>query len=167
VKRPWAVLGTVIFFPAAPGFLAGLVPWWISRWRMQPAFLGQPVFRLAGVALIVLGTCALLESFVRFALQGRGTPAPILPTEHLVVTGLYRYVRNPMYVGVISVITGQGLLFGNASLLGYGAAVWLGFFLFVMAYEEPTLRRTFGTEYENFCAQVPRWVPRLRAWRDP
>jgi protein-S-isoprenylcysteine O-methyltransferase Ste14 len=74
-------------------------------------------------------------------------------------------VRNPMYVGVLMVITGQGLLFGNAQVLEYAALVWLGFFLFVIAYEEPTLRRTFGDEYEKFCANVRRWLPRLRPWR--
>jgi len=81
-----------------------------------------------------------------------------------VVTGLYRCVRNPMYVGVVSVIAGQGLLLGNARVLGYGALVWLAFSLFVLGYEEPTLRRTFGAEYERFCANVPRWIPRLRPW---
>lgn len=161
----WAVLGSVVFLLIAPGFIAGLVPWWISRWQMQPAFLGMAVFRLAGIALIGLGIPVLLDSFARFALQGRGTPAPILPPEHLVVTGLYRYVRNPMYVGVLMVIAGQGLLLGNAQLFEYGGLVWLGFFLFVIAYEEPTLRRTFGAEYERFCANVRRWLPRLRPWR--
>jgi protein-S-isoprenylcysteine O-methyltransferase Ste14 len=161
----WAVLGSVVFLLIAPGFIAGLVPWSISRWQMQPAFVGVAVFRLAGIALIGLGIPVLLDSFARFALQGRGTPAPILPPEHLVVTGLYRYVRNPMYVGVLMVIAGQGLLLGNAQVLEYGALVWLGFFLFVIAYEEPTLRRTFGDEYERFCANVRRWLPRLRPWR--
>ncbi len=107
----------------------------------------------------------LLDSFVRFALEGLGTPAPVLPTEHLVVTGLYRFVRNPMYVGVLSVILGQGLLLGDTQVLRYGAVVWLAFGLFVIGYEEPTLRRTFGEEYERFCANVPRWIPRLRPWR--
>src|SRR5690242_1699773 len=99
MSRLWSGLGSVIFFLIAPGFVAGLVPWRISRWQLHPAFLGWLAFRLAGVALIALGTPALLDSFARFALQGRGTPAPVLPTKHLVVTGLYRYVRNPMYVG--------------------------------------------------------------------
>lgn len=106
----------------------------------------------------------LLDSFLRFALQGLGTPAPILPTKHLVVTGLYRYVRNPMYVGVTATILGQALLFGNIQLLEYGLFVWLAFHLFVLGYEEPTLRSSFGEEYREFCANVPRWVPRLKAW---
>jgi protein-S-isoprenylcysteine O-methyltransferase Ste14 len=94
-----------------------------------------------------------------------GTPAPVFPTRHLVVSGLYQYVRNPMYIAVVSVIIGQGLLFGNIRVLEYGVLVWLGFHLFVLAYEEPALRATFGTEYKAFCDHAPRWIPRLRPWR--
>jgi len=164
MRRLWAILGSVLFFGLAPGCVAGLAPWWISRWHLQPPFLGLTWFRVAGAALIALGTPMLLDSFARFALQGVGTPAPVFPTQHLVVTGLYRYVRNPMYVGVVSVITGQALLLGNARVLSYGALVCLAFHLFVIGYEEPKLRRTFGAEYEKFCANVPRWIPRLRSW---
>ncbi len=153
-----------MFFAVAPGCVAGLAPWWISGWHMQRPFLGLSLFRVAGAALMVLGTPMLLDSFARFALQGLGTPAPVFPTRHLVVTGLYRSVRNPMYVGVVSVITGQAFLLGNVRVLGYGALVWMAFHVFVIAYEEPTLRRTFGAEYERFCANVPRWIPRLRPW---
>jgi protein-S-isoprenylcysteine O-methyltransferase Ste14 len=123
------------------------------------------VLRLAGGALVLLGAVGLLDSFARFALQGVGTPAPIFPTRNLVVTGLYRYVRNPIYVAVVSTILGQGLFFGNVTLLEYGALVWFLFHLFVLAYEEPTLRATFGAEYRTFCAQVPRWIPRFTPWR--
>jgi protein-S-isoprenylcysteine O-methyltransferase Ste14 len=165
MSRLWASLGSLLFLLLAPGMVAGVVPWWISRWHMQPPLLGLSFSRVAGATLIALGTPALMDSFARFALQGLGTPAPIFPTEHLVVTGLYRFVRNPMYVGVVSVIVGQGLLLGNTRVLGYGALVWLAFSLFVIAYEEPTLRRTFGAEYERFCANIPRWIPRLRPWR--
>jgi protein-S-isoprenylcysteine O-methyltransferase Ste14 len=97
--------------------------------------------------------------------QGVGTPAPIFPTRHLVVTGLYRYVRNPMYVAVVSTILGQGLVLGNVTLLEYGGVVWLLFHLFVLAYEEPTLRAGFGPEYKVFSAEVPRWIPRFTPWR--
>ncbi len=165
MRRLWASLGSVVFFLLAPGLVAGLAPWWISRWHMQPPLLGSSLLRVAGAALIAVGTPALLDSFARFALQGLGTPAPIFPTRHLVVTGLYRHVRNPMYVGVVSVIVGQGLLLGSARVLDYGVLVWLAFSLFVIGYEEPTLRRTFGAEYERFCANIPRWIPRLHPWR--
>ena len=94
-----------------------------------------------------------------------GTPAPVFPTRHLVVTGLYRYVRNPMYAAVVITILGQGLTLGNVNVLEYGALVWLLFHLFALAYEEPTLRASFGSEYESFCAEVPRWIPRFTPWR--
>jgi protein-S-isoprenylcysteine O-methyltransferase Ste14 len=158
------VLGSAIFLVIAPGFVAGLVPFWISHWRMEPPFWGSVLFRALGVVLIGLGSLGLIDSFGRFALQGLGTPAPLLPTRHLVVTGLYRYVRNPMYVGVASVIFGQGFILGNIALLEYGAAVSLAFHLFVLGYEEPTLRATFGLEYDTFRAAVPRWIPRVTPW---
>jgi protein-S-isoprenylcysteine O-methyltransferase Ste14 len=164
MKRAPAIVGSVFFLLLAPGTVAGLVPWWISRWRMHSAFLGFVGFRILGVLLIVAGITVLLDSFSRFALQGQGTPAPVLPTQHLVVSGLYRYVRNPMYVGVATVIFGQGLLLGDQRVLTYGAWVWLAFHLFVIGYEEPTLRRQFGADYASFCAKVPRWLPRLRPW---
>ena len=102
---------------------------------------------------------------IRSQLQGLGTPAPIAPTQNLVVTGLYRYVRNPIYIAVVCVTAGQALLFGDGRLLLYGAAVWLAFHLFVVLYEEPTLQGEFGMEYETFRANVPRWIPRLTPWR--
>src|SRR5215813_1300097 len=105
----------------------------------------------SGGVLLALGAVGILDSFGRFAIQGIGTPAPVFPTRHLVVTGLYRYVRNPMYVAVVSTILGQGLLLGNVGLLEYGGLVWLLFHLFVLVYEEPTLRATFGAEYKRFC----------------
>ena len=146
--------------------MAGVVPYWISHWQFEPALLGLSAFRVIGVLLIAVGVPVILDSFTRFALQGLGTPAPVMPSEHLVVTGLYRHVRNPMYVGVTSTILGQGLLFGDARILEYGFLVWLAFHLFVLGYEEPKLRSTFGDEYREFCRNVPRWVPRFSAWND-
>jgi protein-S-isoprenylcysteine O-methyltransferase Ste14 len=165
MRKLSAIVGSAIFLVIAPGGVAGLVPWWISRWQMGPAFFGIALFRFAGIVLITLGGAGLLDSFVRFALQGLGTPAPVFPTERLIVTGLYRYVRNPMYVAVVSAILGQGLLLGSVTLLEYGGLVWLLFHLFVLSYEEPTLRASFGPEYKVFCAEVPRWLPRLTPWR--
>ena len=165
MHRPNAILGSFVFLLIAPGVVAGVVPWWISRWQVHPPLLGLSVLRILGALLIVAGLPMILDSFARFAIQGLGTPAPILPTRHLVVTGLYRYVRNPMYVGVLAVIFGQGLLFGNVRVLEYGAIVWLAFHLFVLGYEEPKLKSTFAAEYEAFCKNVPRWIPRLQGWR--
>jgi len=170
MRRAFSIIGSFIFLVLAPGVVAGYVPWRLCRWQMSPALLGTLPFRgfplqIVGGLMIAAGLPVLLDSFARFALQGLGTPAPVLPTRHLVVTGLYRHVRNPMYVAVTSLIFGQALLFGSLRVLEYGLVVWLAFHLFVLAYEEPTLRRTFGPEYEKFCANVPRWVPRLKPWK--
>jgi protein-S-isoprenylcysteine O-methyltransferase Ste14 len=165
MRRIAAIVGSAIFLVIAPGIVAGYVPWRICRWHVEAPLLGTSSLRVVGVLLIAAGLPVLLDSFTRFALNGLGTPAPILPTRHLVVTGLYRYVRNPMYIAVVSLILGQGLFFGSVLVLEYGIAVWVAFYLFVLIYEEPTLRKSYGPEYEEFCANVPRWIPHLRAWR--
>jgi len=165
MSKAMSILGSALFFVVAPGVVAGLIPWWITSWEFRPAFLGFEVTRVIGLALIIAGIPGLIDSFGRFALQGLGTPAPIAPPQNLVVTGFYRYVRNPMYVAVVGVTVGQALLFGDGRLFWYGALVWLAFHLFVVLYEEPTLQREFGMEYEAFRANVPRWVPRLTPWR--
>jgi protein-S-isoprenylcysteine O-methyltransferase Ste14 len=165
VNRPAAILGSAVFLVIAPGTIAVLVPYWICRWHMAPPLLGWPALRVLGALLICAGLPLLLDSFGRFAIQGLGTPAPVAPPKHLVVSGLYRHVRNPMYVAVSSLIFGQGLLFGSAQVLRYGAAVFVGFHLFVLLYEEPTLRGKFGNEYEIYCKNVRRWRPRTKAWK--
>ncbi len=163
MQRAGAVIGSAIFLVIAPGTLAVVVPWTLTRWQFAPALF--PIARVLGAALVVAGLPILLDSFARFALQGLGTPAPVMPPERLVVTGFYRYVRNPMYVAVTALIAGQGLLFGSVTLLGYGAAVWASFFLFVLAYEEPVLSEQFGDEYARYRAHVRRWWPRITPWR--
>ncbi len=165
MRRAAAVIGTAIFFVFVPCVLAGVVPWWISRWEFHLSFLGVELTRFVGAALILAGVAGLVDSFVRFALQGLGTPAPIAPPQHLVVTGLYRYVRNPMYVAVVAVILGQAILFGDWRLMTYGGLMWLAFHAFVLTYEEPVLAQKFGAQYEDFRANVPRWIPRLSPWR--
>jgi len=160
VQRTIAVLGSALFFVVAPCVVAGLIPWLITRWQLLPPFFGLPLTRAVGALLILAGLPGLVDSFARFALRGLGTPAPIAPPRHLVVTGLYRYVRNPMYVAVGAVILGQAVLFADWRLVAYAALFWLACHLFVVTYEEPKLRRTFGGEYEAFRANVPRWIPR-------
>ena len=165
MNRVSASVGSLIFFAVAPGTIAGLLPWSLTRWEFRPAFFGIEGMRLFGLLLIAVGLLPLIDSFIRFALQGLGTPAPIAPPQRLVVTGFYRHVRNPMYVGVVSAILGQALLFADTRLLWWAALVWLAFHLFVILYEEPTLREAFKPDYGSFCANVPRWVPRLTPWR--
>ena len=107
---------------------------------------------------------ALLQAFARFVVEGLGTPAPIAPTERLVIGGLYRYVRNPMYLAVGAIVVGQALLLGRAVLLAYGALFAVLVEAFVRWYEEPTLARRFGARYEAYRQAVPRWWPRTRPW---
>jgi protein-S-isoprenylcysteine O-methyltransferase Ste14 len=165
MKRGWAALGSLAFLLLAPGTVAGLVPYWITRYELHPPLLGLEWTRWVGAALVAAGLAVLLDSFARFALRGLGTPAPVAPPTRLVVTGLYRYVRNPMYVAILAAVLGQGLLFGSGMLPGYGLVLWLVFHLFVVTYEEPMLGRTFGAEYEEYVRSVPRWIPRLGPWR--
>jgi len=160
-ERSLAVLGSAVFFVVAPFTLAGLVPWWMTGWQFRPPLLGLEAMRGVGAIMILAGVPGLIDAFARFALQGLGTPAPVAPTRNLVVSGLYRYVRNPIYVAVVAIILGQAALIGDGRLIVYGALLWLSFHLFVVAYEEPTLEQTFGEEYEAFRAAVPRWIPRL------
>jgi protein-S-isoprenylcysteine O-methyltransferase Ste14 len=162
-RRSDAVVGTVVFLLLAPGTIAGFAPWVISRW--QPGdFPGDVVLKPAGMALIVLGALVLLEAFGRFAIEGRGTPAPIYPTDRLIVGGTYRFVRNPMYLAVEALILGQAALFGRIDLVIYAAMIAVGFYLFVVLVEEPALRRYYPRDYRRYTENVRRWVPRLTPW---
>src|SRR3974377_2392827 len=128
-----AILGSALFFLVAPVMLAGVIPWWLTHWEFRPPFLGVEGTLWAGVVFIIAGVPGVLDSFARFALEGLGTPAPIAPPRNLVVSGLYRYVRNPIYVAVVAVILCQVVLFADTRLLGYGALIWLFFHVFVIA----------------------------------
>lgn len=164
VRRVFAVLGTALFLALAPGTVAVYVPWLICHWRVHAPFPGFLLLRAVGMVLMVAGAAALLECFARFALQGIGTPAPIFPTHRLVVKGLYRFVRNPMYVSVLAALIGQALWFGSVGVLLWAVAAWFAAHLFVTGYEEPTMRKSFGKEYEEYRKHVPRWFPRLTPW---
>ena len=160
-----SLLGTIFFVLfIGPGPVGVLVPWLLSAWQMAPPLGGLVVVRFLGVILILLGALCAGSAFWRFADDGRGTPAPVAAPDRLVVTGLYRFVRNPMYIGMTGLILGQGLLLGNLPVLAYAAAVLLLFELFVHVYEEPRLRQLFGSQYEAYCRHVPRWIPRLSPW---
>lgn len=162
MRRTTASIGSFLFLLLAPGTVAGVVPYWLTGWRLTAA--PWPL-RALGAALITLGVVLLVSCFARFAWVGRGTPAPIAPPERLVVSGAYAHVRNPMYVALVALILGQAALLPDLRLVGYAAAVWLTTHLFVLAYEEPTLRRSFPQDYAAFFAAVPRWIPRLTPWR--
>jgi protein-S-isoprenylcysteine O-methyltransferase Ste14 len=164
MRKLTAALGSAVFFAVAPLMVAYIAPWWIAGWKMAAPFFNEPLFQAAGFLLVLAGSVPLIESFARFALVGLGTPAPIAPPKRLVVTGFYRYVRNPMYVGVLAVILGNGLILGNATVFGYAVVVAIAFNLFVLGYEEPALSRQFGADYLEFCRHVPRWLPRLTPW---
>jgi protein-S-isoprenylcysteine O-methyltransferase Ste14 len=155
-----AALGSLVFLVVAPGVVAGLIPWWLTRWEVEEPFAFWAPLRVVGIALIVVGVLALLDSFRRFVVEGLGTPAPVAPTEELVVSGLYRYVRNPMYVAVAATIFGQALALGQLILLAYGAVFVAVVAAFVHWYEEPTLARTYGEQYEAYRRSVPAWLPR-------
>ena len=137
----------------------------MGGWQCRPPSFGLELTRLVGVILVFAGIPGVADSLARFALQGLGTPAPIAPPRHLVVTSLYRYMRNSMYVAAVAIILGQAPLFGDWRLIVYGGLFWVATHVFVVTYEEPTLERRFGAEYAAFRANVPRWIPRLRPWR--
>jgi protein-S-isoprenylcysteine O-methyltransferase Ste14 len=155
VKR--AAIGSALFLFVAPGVMAGLVPWLLTGWDARPIWLP---LRIAGALLIVAGIAALLPAFARFVTEGLGTPAPVAPTDRLVVGGLYRYVRNPMYVAVTAIIVGQGLLLGRPVLFAYAAVFLAVVYAFVRLYEEPALRQQYGDQYETYRRTVPGWLPR-------
>lgn len=161
MTRAKAIAGSVAFLIAAPGVVAGLIPWWLTGWEMAPAWL---VVRLVGAVLKIAGLAFLLHTFARFALEGGGTPAPVAPTQRLVVGGAYRYVRNPMYLAVEAIILGQALFLWQPVLFVYAAIPFAAVVAFVRFYEEPTLLETYGASYEAYRAAVPAWIPRLTPW---
>lgn len=161
MSRTAALLGSGLFLILAPGTVAGLIPYLITGWRLS----SNAVLVAVGLALLALSGGALIECFLRFALTAAGTPAPAAPTQKLVVTGLYRRTRNPMYVAVLGLIAAQALMFASLQLALYGAIVWLAFHIFVVGFEEKRLAREFADQYPNYSANVPRWRPRFIPWR--
>ncbi|MCA1816844.1 MAG: isoprenylcysteine carboxylmethyltransferase family protein [Acidobacteria bacterium] len=154
------LLKTLIFTLVVPATVTIYAPRWLVAPRAQ---VHADAAHLVGLLPIIFGACVYFWCAWDFATHGRGSPAPIAPPKELVARGLYRHVRNPMYVGVAAILLGESLLFASLALLWYAVAVVFGFNLFVLLYEEPTLRRKFGDSYERYCREVPRWIPRLRA----
>jgi protein-S-isoprenylcysteine O-methyltransferase Ste14 len=164
MRKATAAAGSAAFFVLVPGVVAGLVPGWLTGWwTAQPVPYWAPL-QVVGVALITPGVVVLVHAFVRFVVEGIGTPAPVAPPQRLVVGGLYRHVRNPMYLAVVAIIVGQALALGRPALLLYAAAVGCATAAFVHWYEEPALHARFGAQYEAYRRAVPAWWPRLRPW---
>jgi protein-S-isoprenylcysteine O-methyltransferase Ste14 len=136
--------------------VAGIVPWLLTRWDAdsQPAAL-----KILGLVALLAGGALVVETTTRFALQGRGTPAPWAPPERFVERGSYRFVRSPMYLGVILLVLGQGLLLGREVLYAWALTAWLIFTSFLVFYEEPQLSRRFGWSYDDYRRRVRRWIP--------
>jgi len=156
----WAVIGTLIGAPLFMGAVIVYVPYALTGWRLAPPLLGLAAFRPAGVALAALGAIELLEFVLRFVREGHGTPMPMAPPRRLVVGGAFRVVRNPAYLAALAVVAGQGLWLGSVRVLAYALILAAIFHVVVVAYEEPTLRATFGRAYDEYCRRVPRWLPR-------
>lgn len=161
--RRSVVVSVLFTLFGGPGLVLVYLPWLITRFRVPTR---QPVAQTtAAVLFIVMGLIPLFESIVRFVVKGHGTLVPAVPTERLVVSGFYRYVRNPMYIGVITALGGEALLFHSRHMLEYALIVWTIMHLFVCFYEESRLTRTYGNAYRSYKSSVPRWFPRLTPWR--
>ena len=150
------VFRAALFIAIAPGAIAGWLPWYISGWR-RPRLEGA--LGLAGVFFAVVGWLVLLWCARDFAVRGRGTPNPSDPPRALVVDGLYRFVRNPMYVAIVGSLLGQAAVYRSTAVVWYAAIVALGFHLRVVLYEEPKLTELFGDAYSEYARRVPRWLP--------
>ncbi|GIK78855.1 MAG: isoprenylcysteine carboxylmethyltransferase family protein [Acidobacteria bacterium] len=155
-----AAFGSLAFAVLAPGVVAGLVPYLLTGWNAPAVTSPWAELRLVGAIPIAAGVAALASGFARFVTEGTGTPAPVAPTEQVVVGGIYRWVRNPMYLALAAIILGQALLFLSPILVAYAALVMAVAFAFARLYEEPVLRRRFGPGYERYLESVPGWWPR-------
>lgn len=153
------ILKTILFTVLVPGTVTLLIPSWLAGGFRRPE--GGPLM-WPGVVIFLLGAAIYFRCAWEFAVRGLGTPAPIAPTKFLVTTALHRYVRNPMYIGVFAVLLGEAVTFRSVVLLGYAAFFCVPVQLFVVFYEEPTLRRQFGESYEEYRRSVPRWIPRFQ-----
>ena len=149
-------LRALIAFLILPTTVGGVLPWIIlpnDQWRTRSVPLGWPV--------LLLGLTVLLWCVRDFYVLGKGTLAPWDPPKNMVVVGLYRYVRNPMYIGVLGTVVGWSMIAGSPLMAAYAATVAIAFHLRVIFYEEPTLARMFGDEWTRYCNSVNRWWPRL------
>jgi len=155
-------LRSVFFTILQPGAVTILIPYWLVSSTGGEVLKDQPAIRFSGVPLIVMGAIGLLWCIWSFFSSGRGTISPIDPPKHLVVRGLYRYVRNPMYLAVLIILVGEAIFFGSLRILIEAVVFLVLANLFVAFYEELVLKRQFGQSYEEYKQKVGRWIPRLR-----
>ena len=167
MRKRTAAIGTAVMFIVGPGLVIGVVPWLSTRWQFREPTPYWAIFRVLGALLILAGLLVLIQAFARFVTEGAGTPLPAAAPKHLVVGGIYRWVRNPIYVAALAVILGQALLFGQLGPLVYAAILWAGMASVVRWREEPVLDRRFGVDYDVYRRAVPAWWPRLRPWTPP
>ena len=153
-------LKNLVFTVLVPGTVAVYVPYRLLGSPRRLPFGDVGPLRWLGILLVLGGAFLYLVCVLNFAVVGRGTPAPIDPPKSLVVSGPYKVCRNPIYIAVISVIFGLSWVYASRQTFLYGLAVWAAFHVFVVLYEEPTLRRSFGPAFDRYCATVPRWHPR-------
>ncbi len=158
----WLGVRSLLWTVLIPGLFAGYVPWRFFGLGMVQLDPGNPT-QLLGLLSICVGGALLATCIWEFARSGRGTLAPVDPPRELVVRSLYRYVRNPMYLSVTTIVLGEALLTQSRALVLYWAVWFLAANLFVLVYEEPTLRRRFGPSYEAYVQRVGRWLPKLRS----
>jgi protein-S-isoprenylcysteine O-methyltransferase Ste14 len=161
VSKRGAAVGSLIFLVPEPGLMGGLVPYWLTGWESKDP---PEVLTVVGAVALLAGLAVLAHTVIRFVVEGLGTPAPVAPTQNLVVGGLYRFVRNPMYVAVIAIILGQAAILGSATLVIYAAIFWVIVAIFVIFYEEPTLSAKYGEQYAAYRRHVRAWLPRATAW---
>lgn len=153
------ILRNLFFTALQPGMVTGLFPYLILKRESPILFDGQfGILQYFGILFFLMGTTVLFDSIIRFAIQGQGTLSPADPTKKLVISGLYKYSRNPMYWGVMMMLVGESMFFRSSSLWMYSAFIFIAFYLFILLIEEPRLRKDFGEEYDAYRKKVRRWM---------
>ncbi|SDL05116.1 methyltransferase family protein [Natronorubrum texcoconense] len=157
------LLKTAVFTVVVPGTVVEGIPRVLARYDRESPTLDSRGARVVGAVSFVAGALLYLHTALRFSSEGNGTPAPRDEPDELVTGGVYRYSRNPMYVGVLLLIVGQAVRYKSIHVLWWGVVCWLGFHRRIVEFEEPHLRKKHGETYEAYCERVPRWLPTGRS----